>query len=60
MKKQVTLKALLCLPNYNRAFIIMIYFDILLKLSLEILKNDVTYVQCSLALYLVVIASHPM
>ena len=46
------------LPNCNRVF--RPYFDILFILSLEILKNNVTYVQCSLALYFVVITSHQM
>ena len=59
MKKQVAMKKhYVVLPNCNRAF--RPYFDILFILSLDILKNDVTCVQCSLALYFVVIASHQM
>ena len=59
MNKHGALKTLHCLPKFcNRAF--RHYFDILFIFSLIIFKNDVTYVQCSFALYFVVIALHPM
>ena len=46
-KKQVALKHCVVLPNS--------YFDILFILGLNILKNDVTYVQCSIVLYFVLL-----
>ena len=57
-KNSVHLKHCIVLPNFNRVF--RPYFDFLFTLSLDIFKNVVTYVQCSFALYFVVIALHPM
>ena len=55
MKKQVALKALCCCLVITAP-----YIDILFILSLDILKKDIAYVHISFALYLVVVASHPM
>ena len=57
-EKTGRIKSTVLLPNYNRAF--RPYIDILFILSLDILKKDIAYVHISFALYLVVVASHPM